>query len=236
MRRKLRGCFIPRSKLPNTSRAVTRCFKCIRRRGKCLAPERSDDTIVKRNKRSEDAPSRSKKTSRGKPTLRAKPKTARRKDADAMDVDEASDAMDVDRAEEPAGSSAPTTRISGKFALCTTSLILTFDPVGSGSSSMPVTLDDVRMPPHVERPAPGSGRLALARMAHMPPFDDRDVSLLSDLEASRLRTLRNAINDNSNQIWLLESTQLNYREEAEVIWREAYARNRQAKGKGRAIE
>ena len=114
--------------------------------------------------------------------------------------------------------------------------MLTFHPLGSSSSFMQVTLDEVRMPPHVEQPAPGSERLALARVAHMPPFDERNVALLSDLEASQLRTLRNAINDNSNQIWLLQSTQLNYRQEAEAIWREAYARNRQAKGKGRAMD
>ena len=90
--------------------------------------------------------------------------------------------------------------------------------------ALPVTLEGLRMPSRPERTANQTERLSLSRVAKMPKFEERNIGVLTEREVGRLKTLQVAFNESTDQIWYHDTMQVCYQQEAEAIWRGAYAR------------
>ena len=80
------------------------------------------------------------------------------------------------------------------------------------------------MPSRPERTANQTERLSLSRVAKMPKFEERDIGVLTEREVARLHTLQVAFNESTDQIWYHDTMQVCHQQEAEAIWRGAYAR------------
>ena len=101
-------------------------------------------------------------------------------------------------------------------------------PVARVPSTVPSTLEAVRMPRRGDMAIMQCERLG--RVVPLPPFEERDLSVLGERAISRLHRIRDNIEKNNDAMWVLCTVHHHLYEESEAIWRDGYAEHSRKKG------